>query len=205
MGSQKKRLKRCFSGLENENGSAIVIALVILAAVTIIGIASSNYSVIELFISGNDTVKKISFFNADAGVFVIPKIISRSINDKNTPVVVFPTAPAEPPFEFNDTGVDTTLGDRTLFRELSGLEDHDTDPDIIYRNDNENNTDVDIRRLGSFSLVGGGAEFGSGAEGHGTAINGIRFMLASTGRGQKKAETTIEARYLKVIGTAGGL
>lgn len=204
-GIDKNRIKLCFHILKNESGSAIVIALIVLAAVTIIGIASTNFSVTELLISGNDTVKKISFFNADAGIFTIPKIISLAINNKQTPTIN-PVAPYTfPPFAYYDAGTDTTTGDRTFYRELAGLEDHDAASDIVYQNDGTHNTDVDVRRLGSFSLVGGGAEFGSGAEGHGTSMRGVRFMMTSTGRGQKNAETIIDARYLKVLGAAGGL
>jgi hypothetical protein len=204
-GIDKNRLTWCFHSLKNENGSAIVIALIVLAAVTIIGIASTNFSVTELLISGNDTVKKISFFNADAGIFAIPKVISLSINNKQTPTIN-PIAPYTfPPFVYNDPGADTTTGDRSFYRELAGLAGYDAASDITYQNDGIHNTDVDIKRLGSFSLTGGGAEFGSGAEGHGTGMRGVRFMLTSTGRGQKNAQTTIDARYLKVLGAAGGL
>lgn len=204
-GIDKNRLIWCFHSLKNEKGSAIVIALIVLAAVTIIGIASTNFSVTEMLISGNDTVKKTSFFNSDAGIFAIPKIISLSINNKQTPTIN-PIAPYTfPPFAYNDAGTDTTTGDRSFYRELSGLADHDAASDIVYQNDGVHDTDVDIERLGSFSLVGGGAEFGSGAEGHGTSMRGVRFMLTSTGRAQKNAETVIDARYLKILGAAGGL
>ena len=81
----------------------------------------------------------------------------------------------------------------------------DTDPDISFKNDGTNDTAVDIERLGSYTLVGGGAEFGSGAEGHSTSLKGLRFNLNSTGQGPKNATTNIQARYLKVLGTAGGL
>ncbi len=199
----KMRLRRYFFILENENGSAIVIALIILAALTIIGIASSNFSITELLISANDTVKKISFFNSDAGIFATPKVISQSINEKQTPISL------SPPFTFPSVGNnDEQAGDYTLFRKLSGFDNddpHDSAADIIFQNDGLHNTGIDIERLGSFSLVGGGAEFGTGAEGHAASLKGIRFRLDSTGRGEKNAETIIEARYLKVIGTAGGL
>jgi hypothetical protein len=183
----------------NQNGSAIVIALVVLAAVTVIGVTSSNISITELFISGNDVVKKASFFNSDAGVFIVPKVISRSIDERQTPVAL------SPPFTFVDTGDDNTPGDRSFYRELAGYEDHDADADVTFQNDGIFDTEVDVERLGSFTLAGGGAEFGSGVEGHGTALKGIRFSMTSTGRAQKNAETQIEARYLKVLGTAGGL
>ena len=194
-----KSLSKKTSPLNNQDGSAIVIALIILVSLTVIGIGVSNISIEDQFIAGNDVVKKISFFNSDAGVFAVPKVISRSVNDRATP------ANMTPPFVFTDVGVDTTTTDRTFYRELSGLSDYDTDGDISFQNDGTNNTTVDIQRLGSFSLVGGGAEFASGAEGHGTSLKGIRYMMTSTGTAPKNAVTIIQARYLKVLGTAGGL
>jgi hypothetical protein len=186
-------------GLGNENGSAIIIALIILAVVTILGVTTSNISITELFLSGNDVAKKISFFNADSGVFAVPKVISRAIDDRETPIAF------SPPFVFNDIGDDATIGDRTFYRELSGFASPDSAPEISFKNDATNDTAVDIERLGSYTLVGGGAEFGSGAEGHSTSLKGLRFNLNSVGQGPKNATTNIQARYLKVIGTAGGL
>jgi hypothetical protein len=195
----KNYRKGVLPGLGNENGSAIIIALIVLVTLTILGIATSNISITELFISGNDVVKKISFFNADSGVFTVPKVISRAINDRKTPTSF------SPPFVFIDD--DAAIGDRTFYRELSGFEDPDDIPDreISFKNDGTNDTAVDIERLGSYTLVGGGAEFGSGAEGHSTSLKGIRFNLNSEGQGPKNALTNIQARYLKVLGTAGGL
>jgi hypothetical protein len=195
----KITVQKFFSEVNNEKGSAIVLALIVLAAITIIGVASSNFSVTELFVARNDTVKKISFFNADAGIFATPKVISRSINNKETP------AEFSPPFSYVDAGNDTTIGDRTFYRELAGLEDHDDAADISFQNDGVNTTSIDVTRLGSFSMIGGGAEFASGAEGHGAGYKGVRFNLLSAGTGQNNALTSIQARYLKVLGAAGGL
>ncbi len=195
----KNNRKMVLPGLKNENGSAIVMALIVLVTLTILGIAVSNISITELFISGNDVVKKISFFNADSGVFAVPKVISKAIDDRETP------ASLSPPFTFIDIGDDTDVNDRTFYRELSGLVDPDAGTDITFKNDETNDTQVDIERMGSYTLVGGGAEFGSGAEGQGTSLNGIRFNMNSTGQGPKNSTTNIQARYLKVLGTAGGL
>lgn len=200
LGAFKKNRKFLLAALVNEDGSAIVIALITLVALTIIGIASSNISIIELFVSGNDVVKKISFFNADSGVYTVPKIISKSIDDRETPTTF------TPPFSFIDAGAsDTTTGERTFYRELSGLEDYDAAFDVTFQNDGENDTNVDVERLGSFTLVGGGAEFASGAEGHGTGLRGIRYAVNAAGQGPKDSVTNIQVRYLKVLGTAGGL
>ncbi len=197
--------------IKNEKGSAIVIVLLILIAVTVIGVTSSNVSITELFITGNDVVKKISLLNADAGTFAVPKVISQAINDKATPTTPpVPAPPATPSFgifDYADAGSDITDGDRTFYRELAGFIGPDVPAadDISFQNDGVNSTGVNVERIGSFSLVGGGAEFASGAEGHGISLKGIRFNLTSTGTGQKNAVTVIGSRYLKVLGTAGGL
>lgn len=51
----------------NEHGSALIFAILILAMLTIIGVASTNTSTMESMISGNDTVAKVAFQQADGG------------------------------------------------------------------------------------------------------------------------------------------
>ncbi|RLB88188.1 MAG: hypothetical protein DRH26_14080 [Deltaproteobacteria bacterium] len=50
----------------NEQGSAIVFALLILVAVTILGISSTNTSVIEFKIVGNERIYQRDFYIADS-------------------------------------------------------------------------------------------------------------------------------------------
>lgn len=52
----------------NEKGSALIFAILILALLTIIGISSTNTSTVESMISGNNTVAKMAFQQADGGV-----------------------------------------------------------------------------------------------------------------------------------------
>ena len=52
--------------LNNENGSVIVIALLMLAIVTIIGIAATRTSETELRFAGKEKFHKLSFYAADA-------------------------------------------------------------------------------------------------------------------------------------------
>ncbi|MBU1343058.1 MAG: pilus assembly PilX N-terminal domain-containing protein [Proteobacteria bacterium] len=188
-----------FSHLKNENGSTIIIAMLILVVLTIIGLAANQTSVTEIQIAANDKNYKISFHNADSGVFTIPKIISEAIDTKSTPNIGNPA-----PFTYFDTGTNDSNG-RTLFRELAGFETYDTAADISFQSDGINNIIVDIERLRSITLIGGGAEFASGAEGAGTSMKGIYFGLDSIGSGPDNSSTTIGATYLKVVGAAGGL
>ncbi len=53
--------------LTNENGTALLIAMIILMVVTFIGVAANNTSTIENMISGNDRLQKVAFHAADGG------------------------------------------------------------------------------------------------------------------------------------------
>ncbi len=52
--------------INNENGFVLVIALIMLAIVTVIGIAATRTSETELQISGNEKLHKLSFYAAEA-------------------------------------------------------------------------------------------------------------------------------------------
>jgi Tfp pilus assembly protein PilX len=58
---------RGWGSLANEQGSVMVIALIILALVTVLGISSTTTTSIELQIAANDKFNKISFFSAESG------------------------------------------------------------------------------------------------------------------------------------------
>jgi len=52
----------------NENGSAIVIALMLLSLLTVMGIWSTRKSNIETLIAGNEVARKQTFFRTESGV-----------------------------------------------------------------------------------------------------------------------------------------
>lgn len=62
-------MKTIINPLDNENGSAIVLALVILAVLTIIGISASTTSTVELKIVRNEKIHHQNFYYAEAGVY----------------------------------------------------------------------------------------------------------------------------------------
>jgi hypothetical protein len=54
--------------LKNEDGSVVVIAMVVLVLITMLGIWSSNTSTIEVQIAANEKDQKLVFYAADAGI-----------------------------------------------------------------------------------------------------------------------------------------
>ena len=181
-----------FSILKNEQGSVLLLAVMMMILLTLIGIAATTTSTIEIQISGNDKFHKMAFYNTDAGVYAIPKIISRAINDKATPDI-------GSSFGYIDDN------ESDFFNELSDLKDYDNEKDISFTNDGFYFTKVDIKRLEVVNLAGGGAEFASGAEGGGSSLKGICFRIDSFGEGPRSSKSNVGARYLKVVGAAGGM
>ena len=60
-------MKRLFNPVSNENGFALVIAMMIMIILTMLGIFATNTSIMELQISGNDRLAKEAFYRADGG------------------------------------------------------------------------------------------------------------------------------------------
>ena len=203
-------MKSSFSQPINEQGSVMVIALLMLSLLTIIGISAARTSGIETQIAANEKFHKIAFYNADSGIYVTPKLISLCVDG------------GEPQdglsgISYLDSSGDPDPSDSTLddifFYEIMGYEEtleraaHDSANDMRFAL-GSHDVDVDIERTGQESIAGGGVEFGSGAEGVGTGSTGgvaLLFAMDSYGDGPASSQSNVEAEYRKVLGVAGGL
>ena len=201
-------MKKSISMINNEKGSLILIVVLILMSVTLIGIFALNTTTIETQIAANDKFYKIAFYNADSGIYSIPKIISKAMNNKATPNLANP-AYLDPDlasiYTYLDAGTTDDGPEPTFYRELAGFDPHDDDPDISFIFGRTHVVRVDVERQKIVNLSGGGAEFASAAEGAGVSSKGIYYGLDSFGTGPGGAQSNIGAVYLKVIGAAGGL
>ena len=177
----------------NENGAVLIIALIILVLLTLVGISVTRTTEIEIQIAGNQQFQKIAFYTADSGIYSTPKLIRKSVNESAQPTVSAIT--------YLDASSDT------FYREIMGYDTYDTTSDISY-NLGGHVVEVDVERTGQESLVGGGVEFGSGAEGIGTGSAGgvaIFYTMASEGEGPASAQAEIEGVYRLLPGIAGGM
>jgi hypothetical protein len=187
----------------DESGSiTIIAAIMVLLIVTLIGISAMNTTTVELQIAGNDQLSRIAFYNADSGVYGIPKIISRII-DTSDPVGIAAETDSIAP------GVDwePTTDQNTFYDQVMGYADYDSLPDVSMGQGGFS-TQVDVQRIRSVVLAGGGAEFASGVEGIGVGTTGgvaIYFELDSRGQSTRGANANVIADYRKVVGVAGGL
>ena len=73
-------MKYIFHIRSNEKGSTLLISVLILLLLTIIGIAATNTSTIEILISGNDKLHKMAFHQADGGAEVGIELVEQNIN-----------------------------------------------------------------------------------------------------------------------------
>jgi hypothetical protein len=198
---RKRALGRLVGRLiSNERGVVLVFALVLMLVVTIIGSSAIMTSQVDLKISGNTKVIRTSFYLADGGIMLSPKVISRIITDRALP------AASDTPLLTYDTA--------NLLEKIMGyIEDDDpgTDTtDISMAQGTLGNIAIDVSRLETQYLSGGGVEFAAGTEGvgvGGTASAVIIYHLASRGTvgiSPKTTESDISASYRKVVGVAGG-
>jgi hypothetical protein len=168
-------------------------------------------SQIDLKLSGNTKVIRTSFYVADGGIMLSPKVISRIITDRELPT------PEQTPLITYDAWEKVVGEDPVLLKKIMGFP-----MDSDYQNADENTADitvdqgtlgsmaVDFTRVGTRYLSGGGVEFAAGTEGvgvGGAASAAILYHLASRGTVGTAPKTTtseIVARYRKVAGVAGG-
>ena len=79
----------------NENGSVLLISVVILMLLTVLGIAATTTSTIEIQIAGNDKINKMVFFAADSGISYVAAntvLYDSSNTTLKDPPVSFPVA-----------------------------------------------------------------------------------------------------------------
>ncbi|UCG66627.1 MAG: pilus assembly PilX N-terminal domain-containing protein [Deltaproteobacteria bacterium] len=185
-------MKPFISHLRDEEGSILVIGLIMLAFLTILGIAATRTSQIEIQVAGNDEYHKIAFYSSDSGIYTTPKLISAAIDNGTVQNV--------------DSG-SYTPNDGSFYREVLGFDAWDSATDIQFIM-GDFDANVDVNRTGQQSLPGGGTEFASGAEGIGVGSAGgvaIFYDVDSFGTGPNSAQSRITAVYRKVVGVAGGL
>jgi hypothetical protein len=167
-------------------------------------------SQIDLKISGNTKVIRTSFYVADGGIMLSPKVISRIITDR-----ALPTALQTPLLAYDDYAKPSE--DPLLLKKIMGFT-----MDSDYQDADENTADitvdqatlgsmaVDLTRVATRYLSGGGVEFAAGTEGvgvGGAASAAIIYKLDSwgtVGTAPKTTSSNIVAQYRKVAGVSGG-
>lgn len=187
--------------LKNREGMVLVVALMIMAVMSIIGTVAMTTSRTDLRMSYNTRVSKTAFYGADGGIDILPKVVRETYDTGYTPY-------------FDGFYVDYELIDEVMkFSDESAADDSffndPPDPDVTGElGENDNMADID--RDKEILTPGSGAEFGSGNEGVGVGQGGggvsIYFKMASLAEtgGENKAQSHVDAYYRYVVGLGGG-
>jgi hypothetical protein len=69
--------------LHNQRGNTLVITLLMLTVLTLLGIAATTTTTLELQFSSNEKIHKKAFYAADAGTEVGSELIEQSIEDRD--------------------------------------------------------------------------------------------------------------------------
>ena len=72
-----------FSIIKNNQGSALVVALLMLVVLTLIGISATTTTTFELQISGNDKLYKTSFYAADSATEMTGELLEQNIEQRD--------------------------------------------------------------------------------------------------------------------------
>lgn len=193
-------MKLFINQAKDEEGSVLVIALLILVFLTIIGISATTTTNIELQIAGNEKFHKIAFYHADSGIYATPKLISACI-DANDEINTG-SGTIAPGITYS-TGSSSTL----FYRQVMDYDTYDGDKDIEFTLGGFD-VSVDVRHDRAETLAGGGAEFASGSEGIGVGSAGgvaIFYDMNSFGEGPNSSFSNVGAVYRKIPGVPGGL
>ncbi len=183
---------------DNENGSAIVFAILILAVLTIIGISSITTSTIETKIDTNDRLYKTAFYAADGGTEVGREMIEQNL----ACAAGFLAQPL--------TIGSLVVEDRVFaYKEDAPLVDYpsDTTRDLHFpADDTQPHTNIVV--FGDTELSTGSAlQMAAGYEGKGKGAAGggasIIYDISSKHEGRRNSKAHIMVNYRHLIGQEG--
>jgi len=205
-------------GADSQRGTAIIMAILILLVLSVIGVYAVSNSTVETKITGQERGFQEAFYTADSGEPIGVYITKRILHDDPQTVGAL-GAPWSNVASTGSTVVNPDLlgtGGR-LFTNAA------RDPNQPQSSTASINTAgqsaalglpgyvlllVDIDRLQSQHLPGGGVEFASGYESIGQGGGGdvgVLFSVDSVGQyGLRGAESRVNVGYLYVPGLAGG-
>lgn len=121
-----RRMIHPFRCLTKENGSAIVLALMLLSLLTVMGIWSTRKSNMETLIAGNEVARKQTFFRTEGGVieggFAIEEATTGELSARSpvwlTEASIAPDMTEPANWDFDGAGADDTAVPSTLDGEV---------------------------------------------------------------------------------------
>jgi len=76
-------MMKVFSILKNEEGSALIVALLVLVILTLVGIGANNTTSTDIQIARNEKFHKIAFYAADGGTEAGIELVEQGIDERD--------------------------------------------------------------------------------------------------------------------------
>jgi hypothetical protein len=197
MSERIKYMKRRWCQINNSNGGVTIAALLILAVLTIIGIASISTSNIEVQIATNDKVHKMAFYAADGGTELGTELLELNI--------ACPSGFSTDDYVVNNI----TVVDADFWMQAAApvvAFPSDTERDVLINNAAGTNTNLSIFGVTSLG-IGGAIEMAAGYEGKGKGAAGggvsLLYQIFSQHLGLADSESVVAIEWRHNIGTEG--
>ena len=186
------------SPLDNNRGSALVVALLMLVVLTLIGISATTTTTFELQIAGNDRLYKQAFYAADGATEMGGELIEQNIEDRD--------------WDFGADGVSAISPSNPLARGNVRLESPnpymnrepmdgiptDTNRDAVYpRTAINSDPHTNIKAVGNTTLSTGSAvQLIAGYEGKGKGAAGGGAWITYDVRAERRDVSDTDVRIL---------
>jgi Tfp pilus assembly protein PilX len=178
-------MKRPFrSPLHNDNGSALLVALLILPMLTLFCVFAATIGNQDVMVTTNDKSHRVGLYNADASIYGTAKLLSLIYKTQGGTIAAGAGTEA-PGITYSNTESDQADAFRHL---ITSTEGKNTTEDLQFTKipgtDNGIESVVDVEKPNDRggNVAGGGAEFGAGSEGVGTGINYVIFRIRAQGK-----------------------
>lgn len=197
--------------INNERGTLMVIAVVILMLLTLIGLSITTTTSIELQIAGNDKLYKTAFYTADGATEVASMLLEQNLGCV-TGFTATNTDPVYADIQGDNSFTAIRVEDLTFWQNMTSSEPSDANRDFFFPATADADPSIphtNIKLGGNVRLARGAAiQMVSGYEGKGKAVGSggasLVYDIFSQHLGQVNSESIIQVQWRHMIGQEGG-
>lgn len=191
--------------IKSEDGSALVISLLLITLLALVGVWSTQTSVMETRISGNEKLHKVAFNHANGGAEAGIELIEQNIEEHGFPVGQGANGPV---CSKRGIGIDLVHSSQNFYAnsDIGNQKPSCTNRDAFIPRENTNCTPpiTNLRIGGNTSLSSGGAiQMIAGYEGKGKGAAGgggwITYDIRSQHMGPGNSESVVNLRWRHVL------
>ena len=195
--------------LNNETGSLMVIAVVLLMLLTVMGIAITTTTSIELQIAANDRLHKTAFYAADGATDVASELLEQNLGCMGGFIPVSGETYSDITGDNSSTSI--RVLDPSFWQNRTSPRPSDTERDIVFPASAETNDAIPHTNITAgynpvFS-TGSAIQMVSGYEGKGKAVGAggayLVYQINSQRLDIADSESIIQIQWQHVIGSEG--